>query len=72
MDPNKLPAGTEYAYAHSFMPHPYLGNGMAISPINPTRTSNTTFSLAELTVHNEKMTPPPRASAQAPRSSRRR
>lgn len=57
MNPFNLPACTEYAYAHSFMPHPYLFTSTATMrpPIQPTVAMETNFPLAELQVRNDQM-----------------
>jgi len=57
MNPFNLPACTEYAYAHSHMPHPYLftQSGTMRPPIQPNIAMETNFPLAELQVRNDRM-----------------
>ncbi len=75
MDPNKLPANTEYSYAHYFQPHPYLGGGFSIAPINPQGGTNATMTLSELESRkgdeNIRRAAPPRPNKPADLRARR-
>jgi len=55
MDPQKLPANTEFAYAHLFTPNYKLPFGQWSAPINPTVQKNIPAILPEFQVQMEKM-----------------
>jgi hypothetical protein len=50
MNPFNLPCHTEYAYAHTFQPHPYLFTNSATmqNSVIPQRQRNGVFTLQEL------------------------
>lgn len=72
MDPFNLPATTEYTYAHSFQPHPYLhvSSGAMIPPIHPFAPTNTNFTLAELQTRPDLMPTPESLSTRPERRTR--
>ena len=66
MNPENLPAGRELNLPHTFLPHPFLGGGFSIPPIDTPSGINTALPLeSNFQVINEKMPSTRRAMQQS-------